>query len=361
MKPKGLNYAHHPKGSIKFHHYPDSSRTALEEHLIEALNYAKDDNNIARIHFTISPEQSELVRAIIDRAKKQHKENGYSIDVTYSYQKPSTDTIAVTINNKPFTDKDGELVFRPAGHGALLENLNDLKGDIIFIKNIDNIVPDHLREETYRFKKILAGYLIELKSKIDSYLNQLEQTPVNDSLIPEILEFAANKLSIYFKSNFSSLSKEEKVKILFEKLNRPLRVCGMVKNEGHAGGGPFWVEEKDGSVSLQIVEKTQIDLEDESQRKILESSTHFNPVDLVCAVKDYRGKPFNLLKFTNPDSGLITVKSKEGKELKALELPGLWNGSMAKWITVFVEVPKITFNPVKEVNDLLWKEHQPKG
>ena len=361
LEPKGLNCAHHPKGSIKFHHYPDGSRTALEEHLIEALNYAKDDNNIARIHFTISPEQSELVRAIIDRAKKQHKENGYSIDVTYSYQKPSTDTIAVTINNKPFTDKEGELVFRPAGHGALLENLNDLKGDIIFIKNIDNIVPDHLREETYRFKKILAGYLIELKSKIDSYLNQLEQTPVNDSLISEILEFAANKLSIYFKSNFSSLSKEEKVKILIEKLNRPLRVCGMVKNEGHAGGGPFWVEEKDGSVSLQIVEKTQIDLEDESQRKILESSTHFNPVDLVCAVKDYRGKPFNLLKFTNPDSGLITIKSKEGKELKALELPGLWNGSMAKWITVFVEVPKITFNPVKEVNDLLWKEHQPKG
>ncbi|GBD89119.1 hypothetical protein BMS3Abin03_03069 [bacterium BMS3Abin03] len=360
LEPKGLNYAHHPKGSIKFHHYPDGAKTAFEEHLAEALNYAKDKNNIARIHFTIAPEQTELIRTIIDRAIKQHKENGYSIEVTYSYQKPSTDIIAVTVDNKPFTGKDGKLVFRPAGHGALLENLNDLKGDLIFIKNIDNIVPDHLKEETYRFKKILAGYLIELNSKIHSYLNRLGQSSVNDLLIAEIHEFAANDLSIYFQSDFVSLNKEVKRRTLFEKLNRPVRVCGMVKNEGHAGGGPFWVEEKDGSVSLQIVEKTQIDLDDESQKKILESSTHFNPVDLVCAVKDYRGKPFNLLEYTNPGSGLITIKSKDGKELKALELPGLWNGSMAKWITVFVEVPRITFNPVKEVNNLLWKEHQPK-
>ncbi len=361
LEPKGLNYANQPKGSIKFHYYPDGAHTAFEEHLIEAINYAADENKRAKVHFTISPEHRELAQEIINSAVEKHGTNGYSIEVTYSYQKPSTDTIAVTIDNKPFKDSDGKLVFRPAGHGALLENLNDLKADIIFIKNIDNLVPDHLREETYKYKKILAGYLIELQSKIYSYLRELEQSSIEDSLINEIYRFASSELSVHFKDEFTALGKEEKQRILFEKLNRPIRVCGMVKNEGHAGGGPFWVEDKDGNISLQIVEKSQIDLNDAGQKKILESSTHFNPVDLVCGVRDYKGNPFNLLDYTNPDSGLITIKSKDGRELKALELPGLWNGSMAKWITVFVEVPKITFNPVKEINDLLKKEHQPEG
>ena len=359
LHSQGLNYACQPKGSILFHRYPEGSRTAFEEHLVEALNYAADDNNTAKIHFTISPEHKLLAEKIINSAVNKYEKKGYKIRVGYSFQKPSTDTIAVTIDNKPFKDKDGKLVFRPAGHGALLENLNDLNGDIIFIKNIDNLVTDHLRDETYIYKKLLAGYLIEIQEKVYGYLQMLEKQSTADSNINEIKNFAVNELSLYIDDKFNSLNFDEKQNALFKLLNRPIRVCGMVKNEGHPGGGPFWIEDKDGSVSLQIVEKTQIDINDEQQKKILESSTHFNPVDLVCAVRNYKGEVFNLPDFTDPGSGLITIKSKDGKELKALELPGLWNGSMANWITVFIEVPKITFNPVKEVNDLLKPEHQP--
>ena len=384
----GLNYVNQPKGSIKFHNYPDGARTAFEEHLIEAIHYAKAEEKPAKIHFTISPEYRELINSIVKEAIEQHKKAGDNIQVSYSYQKPSTDTIAVTIDNKPFKDAEGNLVFRPAGHGALLENLNDLKGDIILIKNIDNLVTDHLKGTTYLYKKLLTGYLIRTQNKIFTYMRALESEDISLSTINSIKQFAESELSIQFDEtsmkrkitnkkmntirvpsdlnkklysdeSFDSLTTDLQIKKLKAKLNRPIRSCGMVKNERESGGAPFWVEDEDATVSLQIVEMTQIDLNNEEQKKILEGSTHFNPVDIVCGVRDYKGNPFNLLKYTNTDTGLIAIKSKDGRELKALELPGLWNGSMAKWITVFVKVPMLTFNPVKEVNDLLRKEHQP--
>jgi len=359
LESDGLNYVNQPKGSIKFHNYPDGDRTAFEEHLQETIDYAMGKDNSAKIHFTVSPEFSGLANMIVKRAVDNHRNVGKNIEVSFSYQKTSTNTIAVTEENIPFKDEEGKLVFRPAGHGALLENLNDLNGDIIFIKNIDNIVPDHWRKTTILYKKILAGYLISLQNKIFNYLIEINKGVLSQADIYSIYNFAKSDISIYFDENFKALKLQDQTKCLHDKLNLPIRVCGMVKNEGHAGGGPFWVRGTDGNNSLQIVEMSQIDVDDKEQLGIMEKATHFNPVDLVCGVRDYRGKQFNLLEFTNPNSGLITTKSKDGKELKALELPGLWNGSMAKWITVFVEVPRITFNPVKEVNDLLRKEHQP--
>jgi hypothetical protein len=359
LESDGLDYVNHPKGSIKFHSYPDAARTAFEEHLIEALHYAKAEEKPAKVHFTISQEYRVLINSIVEPAIEQHKKAGNSIDVSYSFQKPSTDTIAVTIDNKPFKDAEGNLVFRPAGHGALLENLNDLKDDIILIKNIDNLVADHLKGTTYLYKKLLTGYLLRLQNKIFTYMRALESEDISLATINSIKQFAESELLIQFDGSFDNLTTDLKIKKIKEKLNRPIRVCGMVKNEGEPGGGPFWIEDEDGTVSLQIVEKTQIDLDIGEQKKILEASTHFNPVDIVCGVRDYAGTPFNLLKYTDPGTGLITIKSKDGREIKALELPGLWNGSMAKWITLFVKVPLITFNPVKEVNDLLKKEHQP--
>jgi hypothetical protein len=359
LESVGLNYVNQPKGSIKFHYYPNGCKTAFEDHLQESIDYATGKDHTAKVHFTVSPEYRELANLIIERAVENHRNAGNDIEVSFSYQKTSTDTIAVTVENIPFKDAKGNLVFRPAGHGALLENLNDIKGDIIFIKNIDNIVPDQWRKTTILYKKILAGYLIKLQNKIFSYLNDLDKEENSPSTVNSIFNFAKSELSLYFDENFQSLSLTKKNQILKEKLSLPIRVCGMVKNEGHAGGGPFWVKDAEGNISPQIVEMTQIDCDDKEQIRIMEKATHFNPVDLVCGVRDYKGKAFNLLKYINPDSGLITTKSKEGRELKALELPGLWNGSMAKWITVFIEVPRITFNPVKEVNDLLRKQHQP--
>ena len=359
LESVGLNYVNQPKGSIKFHAYSDGAKTAFEEHLVESINYAKAKNKPAKIHYTISPEYRGLINSIINTALQKYRLAGINIEVSYSYQKPSTDTIAVTLDNKPFKDDEGNLVFRPAGHGALLENLNHLKGDIVFIKNIDNLVTERLRGTTYLYKKVLAGYLIKLQNKIFHYLRALDNEVVSLSEFVSIKNFAESDLSIQFDEDFESLEQEIQKAILKENLNRPIRVCGMVKNEGEPGGGPFWVKGNDGLVTLQLVEKMQVDLKNEEQNRILEASTYFSPVDLVCGVRDYKDHPFNLLEFTNPDSGLITIKSKDGRELKALELPGLWNGSMAKWISVFIKVPKITFNPVKEVNDLLRKEHQP--
>lgn len=358
LDSKGLNYLNQPKGCVLFHKYPDESRTAFEEHLLETHGYAKGDNSPAKIHFTISVESGGLVSSIISHALGR-KSLGNEIKVSYSFQKKSTDTIAVTLQNKPVTDNRGDLVFRPAGHGALIENLNDMKGDIVFIKNIDNIAAEHVRKPTYMYKELLGGYLLRLQSKLFTYLRALELEDISAYTINSIKKFAESELLIRFNDDFNSLNTSLAIKVLVEKLNRPIRVCGMVKNEGEPGGGPFWVEEEDGSTSLQIVEKSQIDLNNPDQLEVLKSSTHFNPVDLVCGVRDYNGNPFDLLQFTNPDSGLITTKSLDGNEIKALELPGLWNGGMAKWITIFVKVPLITFNPVKEVNDLLKKEHQP--
>jgi hypothetical protein len=355
----GLGYAGKPKGSIKFHNYPEGSRTAFEEHLIEALNYTKIKNGPAHIHFTISPEHEELVKSVIDPIIIKYSKKGKQIEVSYSFQKTTTNTVAATADNKPFRDEDGKIVFRPGGHGALLSNLIDLQADIIVIKNIDNIVPDRIREETYKYKKLLIGYLVELHSKLCSYLAKLVEEDISDEILRKIKNFVKNDLELKIPEEYKSMSSDSKKDYLFPLMNRPIRVCGMVRKEGHPGGGPFWVLENDGKVTKQVVEITQIDLSSKEQRDILESATHFSPVDFICCVRDYNNKPFDLYQFSDKDSGLITIKSKDGKELKALELPGLWNSGMANWITVFVEVPKITFNPVKEVNDLLKAEHQP--
>ncbi|NNJ53894.1 MAG: DUF4301 family protein [Ignavibacteriaceae bacterium] len=359
LNKEGLNYANLPKGCVKFHYYPDGSRTAFEEHLVEAMNYAADKNKNAVIHFTISLEHEKSIKELTASIEKKYNGDGWRIDGSFSFQSPSTNTIAVTPNNKLFKDSNGKIVFRPGGHGALLKNLNELNGDIILIKNIDNVVPDHLKGETYKYKKILGGYLVEIQDKIFSYLNKIEKENIDKSLNEEIQKYISTELELHLKPDFDSLNNSEKKKYLFDYLNRPIRVCGIVKKEGHEGGGPFWVEDENGYISKQVVETTQIDMNNPAQRNIFEDATHFSPVDFACGVKDFKGNNFNLQDFTNPNTGLITKKSKEGRELKALELPGLWNGGMYNWITVFVEVPLITFNPVKEVNDLLLPEHQP--
>jgi hypothetical protein len=355
---EGLNYASLPKGLLKFHSYDKGPRTAFEEHFVEAATYAKDSKGNAFAHFTISPEHKVKFKELLSRVIKDYeKDFNVKFNISNSVQKPGTDTIAVDMNNQPYYESDGSLLFRPGGHGALLENLNDLKGDIIFIKNIDNIVPDRLKEETYKYKKVLAGLLIDLQQQSWNYLNLLEKGNVTEDMLSEMISFAVSSLNIQDDA-FISGSSDSKIEKLKLKLNRPMRICGMVKNEGEPGGGPFWTMNKRGERSLQIVESSQIDLNDDDQKKIFERSTHFNPVDLVCGVKDNKGKSFDLMKYIDPDTGFISVKSKDGRDLKALELPGLWNGAMADWITIFVEVPIITFNPVKTVNDLLREEHQ---
>ncbi|HWP90888.1 MAG TPA: DUF4301 family protein [Thermodesulfobacteriota bacterium] len=358
LTPKGLNYADLPKGLIKFHRYPGGSRTPFEEHLVEAAAYTQEVNKVSRVHFTVPVEYHNTVQEHVEATKGRYEVSGVKFEISFSTQNPSTDTIAVDMDNKPYRDKQGRLVFRPAGHGALLENLNDLDADIAFIKNIDNVVPDRLKHVTYVYKRALGGYLIELQSKIFGYLKRLSGREFGISLLEQIFEFARNELSIIPPKAIERGSRGEKISFLKSKLNRPLRVCGMVKNEGEPGGGPFWVRNEEGSLSLQIVESSQIDMESPEQRAIWQSSTHFNPVDLVCSLRDYTGKPFDLKQYADPDTGFISIKSIDGEEVKALELPGLWNGSMAYWNTVFVEVPLITFNPVKTVLDLLREEHQ---
>ena len=355
----GLNYANLPKGCILFHYYPEGPRTAFEEHVVEAINYSADKDKVAKIHFTISPEHESEIKYLFKSFLQKYQKNGWKFEIEFSFQSRSTDTISVTLENKPFRDENGNILFRPGGHGALLKNLNELKADIISIKNIDNVSPDYISAKSYNYKKILGGYLISLQNKIFGYLNIIEDT--NNNKIDEIIDFIKTELDFDLSDILKQKSLKEKKNYLFNFLNRPIRICGMVKREHHPGGSPFWVSGKDGEITKQIVEPAQIDLSNSDQFVIFNRGTHFNPVDLACAVKDYKGNHFDLEKFSNPDTGLITKKSKDGQDLKALELPGLWNGGMYYWITVFVEVPKITFNPVKEVNDLLKPEHQPIG
>jgi len=355
---KGHNYAALPKGLLKFHKYNGNSRTAFEEHLVEGAAYSRDVDNVASLHFTVSPEHIDKFQTLLSQVLGHYK-NAYKIqfDVTFSVQKSSTDTVAVDMNNNPFREDDGSILFRPGGHGALLDNLNDLNGDIIFIKNIDNVVPDRIKTETFLYKKALAGLLIKIQKKLHDYLHLLNAGDLDETMFSEIILFATDILKIP-EDTIKGRNKSEIAAIFRSKFNRPIRVCGMVKNEGEPGGGPFWVKNNNGEISLQIVESSQIDLKDEMQKNIFDQSTHFNPVDLVCGVKNYKGEKFNLMNFSDPDTGFISIKSKDGKNLKAMELPGLWNGAMSDWITIFVEVPIITFNPVKTVNDLLRNEHQ---
>ncbi|WP_020530047.1 DUF4301 family protein [Flexithrix dorotheae] len=359
LNEDGLNYGGLPKGLLKFHNYEDKARTPFEEHLVEGANYCKDKKGRVNLHFTVSPEHEskfkEKLNEVVDAYEKEFRA---IFDISFSQQKKSTDTIAVDMDNEPFKEEDGSILFRPGGHGALIENLNDSKADIIFIKNIDNVVPDRLKGTTYLYKKALGGVLLKFQQKTFEYLKLIEAGEVDSGKLAEITSFVEKELCILPPEGFANKSDEVKIDYLKSKLNRPIRVCGMVKNEGEPGGGPFWVENSDGTTSLQIVESAQLDMEDEAQKAIAMGATHFNPVDLVCGVKDYKGEQFNLLEFRDPSTGFISYKSKNGKELKAQELPGLWNGAMAFWNTIFLEVPIITFNPVKTVNDLLRDEHQ---
>ncbi|MCC5921118.1 MAG: DUF4301 family protein [Cyclobacteriaceae bacterium] len=360
LTEKGLNYGNLPKGLIPFHTYENSSRTPIQEHFYEGINYAHGKDKTVKLHFTVSPEHEiAFQKHVMQIQEELSSDYEFNFEISFSQQKKKTNTIAVNPDNSVFRQPDGSLLFRPAGHGALLENLNEINADIIFIKNIDNVVPDSLREETIKYKKLIAGCLIEAKSKIDNYLKLLaDEESFSENLINEIVLFSKNELNIELADQFQTQNKDQKVKTLFHLLNRPIRICGMVENKGEPGGGPFWVREADGSLSLQIIETAQMDMEDPATLEALKNATHFNPVDLVCAVKDYQDKPFDLLKYRNNNTGFITEKSKDGKDLKAMELPGLWNGAMHHWITIFMEVPLITFNPVKTVNDLSRAEHQ---
>ena len=360
LSPEGLNYGFLPKGLLDFHMYAGTSRTPAEEHLVEGALYGTDAAGLVRIHFTVSPEHLTFFRAKCETsAVGLEKRYEVKYDITFSEQKPSTDTISVDENNEPFRTSEGKLFFRPGGHGALLENLNDLHADLIFVKNIDNVVPDRLKDETILYKKALAGLLLERQQQIFDHLRLLENPDLlNDNQIDWMMKYLTDELSTLPAGNAPFPDKESKIQYLKVKLNRPIRVCGMVKNEGEPGGGPFWAIQADGTTTLQVVESSQIDLKNPEQSAIAARSTHFNPVDLVCGVRDYKGKKFSLPDFRDPETGFISLKSKDGKPLKAQELPGLWNGAMSDWITFFVEVPPVTFNPVKTVNDLLRPEHQ---
>jgi hypothetical protein len=329
--------------------------------MVEAALYVRNAEGICRIHCTVSEEHRSDVEDYFSRVRKYY-EARYNVrfDFRLSTQLASTNTIAVDMENRPFRDSRGMLVFRPGGHGALLENLNAIDGDIIFLKNIDNVVPDRLKGITVRYKKILGGYLVKLQEEIFEYLRLLSSEEMDKKFLSKAASFCEERLNVVFPPGFDGVSDVERRHFIVDRLNRPLRVCGMVRNVGEPGGGPFWVEEEgDGTQSLQIVEEIQVDLRSERQKTIWRSATHFNPVDLVCGVRDYRSKKFDLSRFVNRKAVSITQKSEEGRDLRALELPGLWNGSMARWNTIFVEVPIETFNPVKTVDDLLREQHIP--
>ena len=353
----GLNYGQLPKGLLLFHNYPEGPRTPMEEHLVEGALYAESGGE-ANVHFTVSHEHLQLFeQKVADKQAQYAQKYGIKYNISFSEQKPSTDTVAANPDNTPFRNEDGSLLFRPGGHGALIENLNEICADVVFIKNIDNVVPDRLKPETVTYKQVIAGILVSLQKKVFQYLEILESGAYTHETLEEIIRFVKHDLCCK-KEDIKNLEDAELVIFLKEKLNRPIRVCGVVKNVGEPGGGPFLTYNQDGTVSLQILESSQIDKTNEEYMRMFKEGTHFNPVDLVCAIKDYKGKPFNLPDYVDKTTGFISSKSKNGKELKALELPGLWNGAMSNWNTIFVEVPLGTFNPVKTVNDLLREQHQ---
>lgn len=357
LEEQGLNYGQLPKGLLLFHSYEDAPRTPMEEHLVEAALYASSDG-VAHVHFTVSPNHLDLFKKKVEeKVGKYASQYGIKYDISFSVQKPSTDTIAANMDNTPFRNEDGSLLFRPGGHGALIENLNDLDADIVFIKNIDNVVPDRLKPETVTYKNVLAGILVTLQKKAFEYLEILDSGEYNHAKLEEMIRFLQRDLCCR-KPDIKMLEDAELVSYLRKKLNRPMRVCGVVKNVGEPGGGPFLTYNSDGTISLQILESSQIDKNNPEYVEMFKHGTHFNPVDLVCAINNYKGRPFDLRRYVDKSTGFISQKSKNGKDLKALELPGLWNGAMSDWNTVFVEVPLITFNPVKTVNDLLREQHQ---
>jgi len=386
LTDEGLAYGSKPKGVLKFHRYADEVRTALAEHLVEGQAYMRNADGSVDIVVTISPEHTELFKAAVEEIKDAYEQKyGVKYNISFTYQDKETDTLAVDSDNKPFLKEDGSILTRPAGHGALIYNLNKLDTELVSIKNIDNVCVESMQAATYHWKKVLMGRALQLRDTIRGYIYALDQltavgesmnntiipTPILQSHFPcqsdpystdecqelcnEIESFLYDKLCIEIPEPKDSRDRALKLRA---KLDRPIRVCGMVKNEGEPGGGPFIIRAKDGSTSLQILEGAQINMADEHAVAQLKSATHFNPVDLVCCLKDHQGKKFDLLAHVDEETGLISSKSYQGRELKALELPGLWNGSMSDWNTLFVEVPIETFNPVKTVLDLLRPAHQ---
>lgn len=346
LLPEGLNLSNQPKGVLPFHSYEEGTRTPVAEHIVEALAYVAAEGKKPQLHFTISPEHEELfVQAI--RETKDHER----VAISHSFQKTSTNTLALDAEGNLFRTEQGELLLRPGGHGALIENLSELDADIVFVKNIDNVVPDHLKEPTIHYKKVLGGLLVSLRQRCFQWLAKVEQEALSERLLQEAEQFVRQDLHIGF-TTASTLS--ERKAFLQTILNRPIRVCGMVKNEGEPGGGPFLVKNDDGTTSLQILESVQI-----ADKSLMTTATHFNPVDLVCSITDAQGQHYNLTDFVDKNAGFISEKSQGGKTLRALELPGLWNGAMSRWNTVMVEVPTETFAPVKTLSDLLRPQHQP--
>ena len=342
---EGLRYGETPKGLVSFHRYGDEVRKAVEEHLVEGAQYAAAGGEV-KIHFTVSPEHLTRFEALLaEKIPGYESRFGVKYRISFSVQDPSTDTLAVNPDCTPFRRADGRLLFRPAGHGALIGNLGKIDADIVFVKNIDNVTTDARRSDTVLYKKALAGVLLALQERIFEYLMALE---VPGAELEPIAAFIENELCV-------KLPKDYGTALLRQVLDRPIRVCGMVRNEGEPGGGPFWVAGADGLETLQIAESNQIAPE---KRELMRSATHFNPVDLVCSFRTSKGGRFGLREFVDPATGFISRKSDGGRELLAQELPGLWNGAMARWNTVFVEVPITTFSPVKVVTDLLRPEHQ---
>jgi len=359
LTEKGLAYANLPKALIPFHKYHNEVRTAFAEHLIEGAKCARSAGNICNIEFTVSQQHLDVMKKHFQELRESYEErNHIRYEVSFSIQSPETDVIAVDLNNKPLRDEDGDLVFRPGGHGALLKNLDELDAPLIIIKNIDNVCHERINDDAYYYKMLLSGYLVHIQEQVHSYLKGLDHpTQPSTKVTSHMWSFMEHKLNVVPPDESVSWNKEKKIAFMKEKFNRPIRVCGMVENEGEPGGGPFWVKNPDGSVTLQIIESSQINLDNEEQVKILNNSTHFNPVDLICGIYNYHGEKFNLKDFVDHNTGFINNKSLEGQDIKAQELPGLWNGSMSNWITIFVEVPLLTFNPVKMVNDLLRSQH----
>lgn len=355
LQAEEFDYANQPKGTLPFHKHKEQITTAVEAHLLESLNYATTKSS-SSLHFTISLDHKSKFEAVVSQFQNGTKEN-LTLDVTYSYQSPSTDTLAYDVRNKPLRDSQNNLIFRPGGHGALIENLNQLDADVIFIKNIDN-VNCHQSTTITLYKKALVGILIIKQQQVFDYIKHLNKAIIDPSVLLEVANFLDNELFFKLNTDFFKLADVNKKKYLLSILNRPIRVCGMVKNQGEPGGGPFWVADNDGNLNLQIIEASQIDNQDDEQLAMLSNATHFNPVDLVCGIKNYNDVKFHLPDFVDHNTGFIVEKTKNGIPFKAYELPGLWNGAMANWLTIFVEVPIVSFNPVKTVNDLLKPAHQ---
>ncbi|MFD2725050.1 DUF4301 family protein [Hyunsoonleella rubra] len=358
LDENGLNYSFLPKGLLPFHRYSDKTVTAFQEHLFESTLYASSKEK-ANLHFTVSEKHHPFFAKELDEVKPfLENKTSTKFNVSYSYQNEATETVALTLKDQVFRNEDGSILFRPAGHGALLENLNVLDYDLIFIKNIDNIVVADKNIEVSNYKKLLAGVLLEAQQKVFSFLRQLDEGGLTEADYKLMAVFLRYRLNTIIPVDFDAYDEEKKTAYLKERFDRPMRVCGMVKNQGEPGGGPFWVKDKHGKISLQIVEFAQINFGKQNQQEIVYKATHFNPTDLVCGVRNYKGEKYDLSKYVDPEAAFITTKTRNGVDIQALELPGLWNGSMAYWNSIFVEVPVETFNPVKTVNDLLKPVHQ---